>query len=78
MGICVMNVRVLLNYIFEDYNAFALLDIDEQQTYWDIIKNRTSTTQYAAIFQYHKDNIDTLIRIRAEDAQELCYLLHQE
>ena len=77
MGICVMHVRALLDYIFEDYETFAKRSTSEQEAYWSVIQSGTDAHQFASIMQYHEQKIDVFIRIRAEDAQELCHRLKE-
>ena len=78
MGICVMPVRALLDYIFEDYEAFAKQSKKDQEIFWDVIESATDEYQFECIMQYHRNKTNALIRIRAEDAQELFYLLQEE
>jgi len=78
MGICVMPVRALLDYIFEDYEKFTKLSQKEQDLYWDVIESGTDEQQFECIMQYHKHKTNAFIRIRAEDAQELFYRLQEE
>ena len=78
MGICVMPVRDLLDYIFEDYERFAQQSSKEQELYWAIIKSGTDSIQFECIMQYHKHKTNSSIRIRAEDAQELLYRIRLE
>ena len=78
MGICVMPVRDLLDYIFEDYERFAKLSKKEQKVFWDVIESGTDDKQFECIKQYHEHKTNSVIRIRAEDAQELFYRLQEE
>ena len=78
MGICVMPVRALLDYIFEDYETFAKLPQKEQEVYWNVIESATDGYQFECIMQYHQHRTNAFIRIRAEDAQELHYLLQED
>ncbi len=78
MGICVMPVRALLDYIFKDYETFAKLSKKEQEIYWDVIESGTDAYQFECIMQYHKHKTNAFIRIRAEDAEELFYRLQEE
>lgn len=78
MGICVMPVRALLDYIFEDYETFAKQSKKEQEIYWNVIQSATDAYQFECIMQYHHNKTNAFIRIRAEDAQELFYLLQEE
>ena len=78
MGICVMPVRALLDYIFDDYESFAKLSKKEQEIYWGVIESNTDAYQFECIMQYHQHKTNAFIRIRAEDAQELFYRLKEE
>ena len=78
MGICVMPVRALLDYIFEDYERFSTLAKHEQEIYWNVIEAGTDSHQFTCIMQYHRHKTNSFIRIRAEDAQELLYQLQGE
>ena len=71
MWICVMPARTLLNFIFYDYDHFKELCTEHQKKYWKVIKNNTNEQQYDCILQYYTKRVNTIIRIRAEDAQEL-------
>ena len=78
MGICVMPVKDLLDFIFEDYESFATLSTKEQEIYWNVIKAGTNPLQFDCIVQYHEHKTNSCIRIRAEDAQELFYRIQEE
>jgi hypothetical protein len=78
MGTCVMPVSQLLKYIFERSPSFLEESINEQQPVWYLLKNNIDASIFEKMMQYKEKGIDSMIRLRAEEALELQELIEEE
>ena len=78
MGICIIPVSQLLEFIFNKDPSLQKYSIEQQYSALERQKKNIDEHIYKKIIKYKREELDSMIRIRAEDAMELQEQVHQE